>query len=231
MYEASAGGWPQTDGSSGMQVSGRVMAIVIAATHVSTRPARTQTCSRRCRTHRLTSIPDGANLTGSDSPRSGPRDSAGGVPQPGVLSPDRCVSPATCADSGGVPQGGGEGTEGHLPHRQDPIGRSGWASSLAGGQAPSRQPVRERLRTADPIFDDSHVDLCPGDLIGIAGPSMPNVLDPQDCSSLLHGDPFPEPLVPVGDVLVEVMQPQSQVDTPIHVSTPPHDRHVITLIP
>src|SRR4051794_23792800 len=142
MYEASASGWPQTDGSSGMQVSGRVMAIVIAATHVSTRPARTQTCSRRCRTHRLTSIPDGANLTGSDSPRSGPRDSAGGVPQPGVLSPDRCVSPATCGDSGGVPQGGGEGTEGSpsIPPRSHQAKRLGKLPSRWASPEPSTSP-------------------------------------------------------------------------------------------
>src|SRR4051812_29436096 len=71
---------------------------------------------------------------------------------------------------------------------------------LASVQAPSSQPVLELLRTADPIFGDGHVDLHPGDLIGIAGQSMPNVLDPQNRSSLLDGDPFAETLVPIGDV-------------------------------
>jgi hypothetical protein len=77
-----------------------------------------------------------------------------------------------------------------------------------------RKPGSELLRGADSIVEDRGVDLQTPDRVRIGRTAVPVVFDPQHRPALFGGDPPAQFLMPARDILVQVMQPQGQVDLP-----------------
>jgi hypothetical protein len=95
--------------------------------------------------------------------------------------------------------------------------------SLASGRRPVwlgrrpavlSKPASELLRGTDSAINHGGADLQATDLLRIFRPTVPVVFDAQHRAALFGGDALAQYFVPACDILVQVVQPQGQVDLP-----------------
>jgi hypothetical protein len=113
-------------------------------------------------------------------------------------------------------------------HRRSPGGLTGvW---LGYGQAPLDELGSELAGGPHAVVENRGIDLQAADLVRVARPTVPVVLDAQHRDPLLGGDPLAQFFVPARHVCVQVVQLQRPAicQHPDHRS---HRREGLRLVP